>query len=53
MNPAGRGTAGAENDKSNHGTQKPVECFADALEMGRYFVKCHGPGTFRGVLIRW
>ena len=26
MNPAGRGTAGAENDKSNHGTQKPVEC---------------------------
>jgi hypothetical protein len=27
--------------------------FADALEMGRYFVKWHGPGTFRGVLIRW
>jgi hypothetical protein len=27
--------------------------FANALEMGRFFRKLHGPGTFRGVLIRW
>jgi DNA modification methylase len=32
MNPAGRGTAGAENDKSNHGTQKPVECMKRPIE---------------------
>jgi hypothetical protein len=27
--------------------------FADALEMGRFFVKWHGPEPFKGVLIRW
>jgi hypothetical protein len=27
--------------------------FASALEMGRFFRKLHGPGPFRGVLIRW
>jgi hypothetical protein len=30
-----------------------LEGFANALEMGRFFRKLHGPGTFRGVLIRW
>jgi hypothetical protein len=27
--------------------------FADALEMGRFFVKWHGPEPFKGILIRW
>jgi hypothetical protein len=30
-----------------------LDGFASALEMGRFFRKLHGPGTFRGVLIRW
>ena len=30
-----------------------LDGFANALEMGRFFRKLHGPGTFRGVLIRW
>jgi len=30
-----------------------LDGFASALEMGRFFRKIHGPGTFRGVLIRW
>jgi len=25
----------------------------DWSEMGRYFVKLHGPGVFRGIFIRW
>jgi len=29
------------------------ERIQDARAMGLYFVKLHGPGTFRGVLIRW
>jgi hypothetical protein len=30
-----------------------VDGFRDARAMGLYFVKLHGPGPFRGVLIRW
>ena len=30
-----------------------LDGFATALEMGRFFRKLHGPGPFRGVLIRW
>jgi hypothetical protein len=30
-----------------------LDGFANALEMGRFFRKLHGPGPFRGVLIRW
>ena len=30
-----------------------MDGFKDAAEMGRYFVRLHGSGTFRGVLIRW
>jgi hypothetical protein len=30
-----------------------LDGFANSLEMGRFFRKLHGPGTFRGVLIRW
>jgi hypothetical protein len=30
-----------------------LDGFANALEMGRFFRKLHGPGAFRGVLIRW
>jgi hypothetical protein len=30
-----------------------MDGFADELEMGRFFVKPHGPEPFHGVLIRW
>ena len=30
-----------------------LDGFANSLEMGRFFRKLHGPGPFRGVLIRW
>jgi hypothetical protein len=30
-----------------------LDGFASALEMGQFFRKLHGPGKFRGVLIRW
>ena len=30
-----------------------LDGFANALEMGRFFRKLHGPGPFRRVLIRW
>jgi hypothetical protein len=30
-----------------------LDGFPSALEMGRFFRKLHGPGPFRGVLIRW
>ena len=30
-----------------------MDGFENALEMGRFFVKLHGPEPFHGVLIRW
>jgi len=30
-----------------------MDGFADAREMGRFFVKLYGPEPFHGVLIRW
>ena len=30
-----------------------MDGFQDVRAMGLYFVKLHGPGTFRSVLIRW
>ena len=30
-----------------------MDGFADAHEMGRFFVKLHGPEPFHGFLIRW
>ena len=32
MNPAGRGKAGAEDEKTGHGTQKPVDCMRIPIE---------------------